>query len=591
MDDQRADVLAPLAQGGDVNRIDIQAVEEIEPEPPGLDGLLQVHVRGGDDAHVGLDDLIPADARELAILKHAQELDLRARTQLADLIQKERAAVGLLELPDATRAGVGEGPALMPEQLRLQQGLRQRAAVDLDERLIGATAVVMNEVGDQLLPHAGFSLQEHGRRAIGHVQGHLDAPLDLVAHADDGERGLRSAQLLAQAHDFGAQLILLQSQRDLVRDPLDQPRLVDGQAHRRRAPGEQERAEGAVFDQNGDDERQLRAAEDFIQERAGGIPLGRCHAGGAFFGEGPLQDRILFDEDLRGRDGLSGSPSHRIPAQSHARRIEHGQAAQIGAHQLHGAIHDQGRDLQEIAAPVDLIGDLQKRAVDGGLFLLLHIEPRVLIADGDLSRDGLDEADLLRQPPMRTPAVVEADQAQDLRLAHHGDDQQRARRRQLHDPRQHGVQAQRGRVIYGDRSREIQPLLQGLKIHRDLHPQHRGDALVGAIFVGDLQLPTLRARDQMAPIHFHQLPQLLGGRAQEGVQVNELTRLGVQAVNDGIARLIHAQALLQRQSAGFGGLRHTRLLLQTSGGASATRRVREEALDSRSCSPCVEPKV
>ena len=42
-----------------------------------------------------------AEALELVLLQHAQELGLRARAHVADLVEEQRAAVGLLEAADA----------------------------------------------------------------------------------------------------------------------------------------------------------------------------------------------------------------------------------------------------------------------------------------------------------------------------------------------------------------------------------------------------------------------------------------------------------------------------------------------------------
>ena len=79
-----------------------------------------------------------ADPLELALLQHAQQLGLERRRDLADLVEEQRAAVGQLEAALAGVDGAGEGALLVAEQLGLQQRLRQRRAVDLDERPVRA---------------------------------------------------------------------------------------------------------------------------------------------------------------------------------------------------------------------------------------------------------------------------------------------------------------------------------------------------------------------------------------------------------------------------------------------------------------------
>ena len=62
---------------------------------------------------------------------------------VADFVEEERAAVGLLEAADALLVGAGERPLLVAEQLRLEQVLLERRAVDLHEVAAGAQRVVV----------------------------------------------------------------------------------------------------------------------------------------------------------------------------------------------------------------------------------------------------------------------------------------------------------------------------------------------------------------------------------------------------------------------------------------------------------------
>jgi hypothetical protein len=81
---------------------------------------------------------VAADAIELAVGEHAQEPGLQVERHVADLVEEERSAVGLLEATAACRLRAGEGAALVAEQLRLEQVLRDRRGVDGDERTAGA---------------------------------------------------------------------------------------------------------------------------------------------------------------------------------------------------------------------------------------------------------------------------------------------------------------------------------------------------------------------------------------------------------------------------------------------------------------------
>ena len=57
----------------------------------------QVAMRRADDARIDADRLHAADALEGGLLQHAEQRHLRARRDVADLVEEERAAAGELE--------------------------------------------------------------------------------------------------------------------------------------------------------------------------------------------------------------------------------------------------------------------------------------------------------------------------------------------------------------------------------------------------------------------------------------------------------------------------------------------------------------
>src|SRR5206468_2714347 len=102
-----ADVLVTLAERWHTDRDDIEPVVEVLAEAPLSHHLGQVLVRGGDDAHVDLDGVRAAEALELALLEHAQDLGLGHQREVGNLVEEKRAPVGQLEaaLLAAGRAG------------------------------------------------------------------------------------------------------------------------------------------------------------------------------------------------------------------------------------------------------------------------------------------------------------------------------------------------------------------------------------------------------------------------------------------------------------------------------------------------------
>ena len=126
----------------------------------------------GQDPDVDRDRLRAADALERHLLEHAQQLGLDLQVDVADLVEEERAAVGLLEPADAVAVGAGERPLDVAEQLALEQALREGRAVDLDERPCRAGAGGVDRRGQQLLARAALAADQHGRWAGRDLAGH-----------------------------------------------------------------------------------------------------------------------------------------------------------------------------------------------------------------------------------------------------------------------------------------------------------------------------------------------------------------------------------------------------------------------------------
>ena len=108
---------------------------------------------------------LPSNAFELLLLQGPQELDLHAHGNIADLVEKERAAIRELEAPELGLDCPGKRALLMAKELALEQRLGERSAVDLDEGPFLSLAAVVNGSGDELL--AGTTLAPHEDRGVG----------------------------------------------------------------------------------------------------------------------------------------------------------------------------------------------------------------------------------------------------------------------------------------------------------------------------------------------------------------------------------------------------------------------------------------
>src|SRR5262249_27764512 len=155
------------------------------PEGSIADRLLEVRVGRGNDAHVDPDSPTSADALDLALLENAQKLCLELRLERAHLVQEETAALGQLELSQTALIGARERPTLVPEQLRLDQGLGETGETDRDERFVLAWSLAMDGPRDELLTGPTLSGDQHGRRGTGDLGHHLRKLLHLGVLAHD----------------------------------------------------------------------------------------------------------------------------------------------------------------------------------------------------------------------------------------------------------------------------------------------------------------------------------------------------------------------------------------------------------------------
>ena len=111
---------------------------------------------------------------KLAVLDHAQDLFLHPQRDRAELVEHERAAVRLFEAADVGADRARERAGLVAEELRLEQRLGQRGAVDLDDRLLPARRQIMQARCDELLARAALADHEHGLRELRGVRNVLE---------------------------------------------------------------------------------------------------------------------------------------------------------------------------------------------------------------------------------------------------------------------------------------------------------------------------------------------------------------------------------------------------------------------------------
>ena len=123
---------------------------------------------------------VAADAFHLAFFEHAQQLGLHHQRHVADLVQEQRAAVGLLELArGAACARPVKDPFSCPKSSDSISSRGHRGAIQRDERPVAPRAAFVQRARDQFLAGAGFAENTDARLAGRHA-------IDLGHHAPHG---------------------------------------------------------------------------------------------------------------------------------------------------------------------------------------------------------------------------------------------------------------------------------------------------------------------------------------------------------------------------------------------------------------------
>jgi hypothetical protein len=184
--DEGGHILAPFGERRHPNRHHRKPVVEVFPEAAGRDLLLEIARGRGDDAHIDLDLLGAADALEGLVDEDAQDLVLRLPRHVGDLIDEQRAEMGLLEGPDlALLAAVR---LLDAEQFDLHPFRRDGSRVDDDERRGRAVGQHMDGARGQLLAGARWPDDEDAAVGRGDLLDGVAQMVDRAGAADESRR-------------------------------------------------------------------------------------------------------------------------------------------------------------------------------------------------------------------------------------------------------------------------------------------------------------------------------------------------------------------------------------------------------------------
>ena len=164
---EKRDVFFSFPERRQAHGNDIEAEKQILAEQALSHHLAQIAMGRGNDTHIDLLRLETTDGDDLAFLQHAQQSRLRIERHIANLVEKQAAAIGLLEPPLLARHGAGESALLMAEQFAFNQIARHGGHVYRNKRLGAAFAILVQGARDQFLAGTGIT-GDHDRKVGAH---------------------------------------------------------------------------------------------------------------------------------------------------------------------------------------------------------------------------------------------------------------------------------------------------------------------------------------------------------------------------------------------------------------------------------------
>jgi hypothetical protein len=149
----------------------------------------------GRGQHPGVGRLRPCapEPPDRAFLNRLQQLRLERLRHETDFVEEDRAAVRDLQQTRLGLLRIGERAPLEAENLGLEQRLRDRGAVDIDERRVGARTELMDQMRNESLAGTGFPLNQDRGQSLRRRRRAREQTRELVA--DCRERGTRADEL------------------------------------------------------------------------------------------------------------------------------------------------------------------------------------------------------------------------------------------------------------------------------------------------------------------------------------------------------------------------------------------------------------
>src|SRR5262245_44888855 len=162
--DDETEVLAAITKWRQVDGIAREPRQQVSSERPAFDQRGQDTVRRRDEPKVHGDGLGRTQRKHFTLLQDPKQRRLRRWRQVTHLVEEQGSSLGASNEAGTIFGGAGESALAISEQLRLDQVLRQAAAIDGDQRS-SASGKEMHSAREHLFagPRLAGQKQRKGR--------------------------------------------------------------------------------------------------------------------------------------------------------------------------------------------------------------------------------------------------------------------------------------------------------------------------------------------------------------------------------------------------------------------------------------------
>jgi hypothetical protein len=161
--DEQRQILEPVAQRRQLDRVNVKTVVEVLAQSPFADRLTHRTIGCGQDAHVDWQVFACAEAQNSLLFENTEQFGLHLGPHLGDLIEQKAATVRPLEASLAAAIRASKSPTLVAEQFAFDQAFRDSGAIDCHVWWVLARRSVVNRAGGPLFPRTALASDNHRR--------------------------------------------------------------------------------------------------------------------------------------------------------------------------------------------------------------------------------------------------------------------------------------------------------------------------------------------------------------------------------------------------------------------------------------------